>query len=39
MKIILVKAYAGTVYSGTNELSWEKKKNHPCAVVIVSALV
>lgn len=29
MKIILVKAYAGTVYSGTNELSWEKKKKSP----------
>lgn len=26
MKIILVKAYAGTLYSSTNELSWEKKK-------------
>lgn len=26
MKIILVKAYAGTLYSGTNELSWGKKK-------------
>lgn len=26
MKIILVKAFAGTLYSGTNELSWEKKK-------------
>lgn len=25
MKIILAKADAGTLYSSTNELSWEKK--------------
>lgn len=36
MKIIGAKASAGTVHSGTKELSWEKK-NPPCAVVIVSA--
>lgn len=30
MKIILVKAYAGTVYSGTNELSWEKSPLRCC---------
>lgn len=36
MKIILVKAFAGTLYSGTNELSWEKKRL--CTVGIVSAL-
>lgn len=30
MKIILAKAYAGTVYSGTNELSWEKKAPLRC---------
>lgn len=41
MKIILVKAYAGTLYSSTNELSWEgkkKKTNPPLRVGIVSAL-
>lgn len=27
MKIILAKAFAGTLYSSTNELSWEKKKS------------
>lgn len=37
MKIILVKAYAGTLYSSTNELSWEKKKA-PLHVGIVPAL-
>lgn len=37
MKIILAKAFAGTLYSGTNELSWEKKKRL-CTVGIVSAL-
>lgn len=30
MKIILAKASAGTVYSGTKELSWEKKKSPLC---------
>lgn len=38
MKIILAKAFAGTLYSSTNELSWEKKKKRLCTVGIVSAL-